>query len=137
MVKLLAGAFVVLAVTSVLLYPLCHQVFRCGCRTMWGGAADHCNVNAKEGPHCPWCDDVRLGAFGYLATLGLQAAVFAVGRWRRVSIASSTLAAVVALPVAVLLAGGVTWLLTDYPHLVVKDARDRLGVPAGPVRTVR
>jgi hypothetical protein len=133
--KVLAGALVVLAVTSVLLYPLCHQVFRCGCRTMWGGAADHCNVNETEGPHCPWCESPRLGAFGFLMTLGLQASVFAVARWRRVSVPSATLAAVVALPPAVLVSGGASWLATDYPHFVVKDARERLGVAPGPVRT--
>ncbi len=134
--KVAAAALVVLAVTSVLLHPLCHQVFRCGCRTMWGGAADHCNVNAKEGPHCPWCDDARLGAFGFLSTLGLQAAVFAAARWRRVSISSAMLAALVALPAAVLVSGAATWLATDYPHFVVKGFRASLGVPPGPVRTV-
>jgi hypothetical protein len=136
-VKAAAGAVVVLLVTSVFLYPLCHQVFRCGCGTMWGGAAEHCNVHAKEGPHCPWCDDLRLGAFGFSLTLGLQAAVFAAARRKQVSIAEATLASVLALPPAFLVSGGVSWLATDYPHFVVKDARGKLGVPAGPVRTVR
>ena len=136
MVKVVVGALVVLAVTSVFLYPLCHQVFRCGCRTMWGGAAARCNVHASEGPHCPWCDNAPLGAFGFLATLGLQAAVFAGARWRRASIGSATLAAVVALPAAVLVSGAATWLATDYPHFIVKGARTSLGMPPGPVRTV-
>jgi hypothetical protein len=136
-VKVVAAAVVILAVTSVLLYPLCHQVFRCGCETMWGGAADHCNVHAKEGPHCPWCENARLGTFGFSLTLAVQGAVFAIGRWRRLSVGPATLAALVVLPLAVLVSGGASWLATDYPHFLVKGARARLGIPAGPIRTVR
>jgi hypothetical protein len=136
-VKVAAAALVVLAVTIVFLNPLCHQLFRCGCGTMWAGGGDHCNVHAKAGPHCPWCDDLRVGTFGYVLMLGLQAAVFALARRKQVSIAGATLASVLALPVAGLVSGGASWLATDYPHFVVKDARARLGVPAGPIQTVR
>jgi hypothetical protein len=136
-VKVATAVLVVLVVTSVFLHPFCHQIFRCGCRTLWGGPTDHCNVNAKVGPHCPWCDDLRLGTFGYLLTVVLQAAAFAVARRRPVSIIAATMVAVVALPLAMLVAGGASWLVTDYPHFVMEDARGRLGVPPGPVRTVR
>jgi hypothetical protein len=136
-VKLAAAALVVLAVTSVMLYPLCHQVFRCGCETMWGAAGDHCNIRAKQGEHCPWCEDLRLGALGFGLTLALQAGAFVLVRSRTASLGSATIGALVALPLAVLVAAAVCWLVTDYPHLVAKDARSRLGIPAGPIRTVR
>jgi hypothetical protein len=136
-VKTAAAALVVLAVTIVFRYPLCHQVFRCGCETMWGGAAEHCNVHAKAGEHCPWCDDRRLGTLGFALTLAAQATAFALVRSRERSVGAATIAAVAALPLAVLLSGGVCWLATDYPHFVVKDARARLGIPPGPIRTVR
>ena len=41
-------------------------------------------------------------------------------------------AALVALPAAAVLAGFLTWLPTDYPHFLAKDARPRLGLPSGP-----
>jgi hypothetical protein len=136
-VKTAAAAILILAVTSVLLYPLCHLVFRCGCETMWGGAGDHCNIHAKQGPHCPWCEDRALGTFGFVLTLGLQAAAFAFVRSRRRLVGAATLTAVAALPLAIFVAGGASWLATDYPHFVVEGMRDRLGVPPGPIRTVR
>jgi hypothetical protein len=136
-VKVAAAVIVVVAVTSVFLYPLCHMVFRCGCETMWGGAGERCNIHAKAGEHCPWCEDPLLGRTGFVFILALQAAAFVLARSRKLSVPAATLAAVAMLPVAVLLSGGASWLATDYPHFLVKDARTRLGVPAGPIRTVR
>jgi hypothetical protein len=81
------------------------------------------------------CDHLPLGALGFALTLVGQAAVFTRVRARRRSVGAATLAAVAALPLAFLLSGGVSWLATDYPHFVVKDARSRLGIPAGPIRT--
>ncbi len=135
--KTAAAALAILAVTSVLLYPLCHQVFRCGCETMWGGAGDHCNIHAKEGPHCPWCESRALGNLGFVLILGLQAAAFAFVRSKKKPVGTATLAALAALPLAVLVAGGVSWLATDYPHFVVEGMRERIGIPPGPIRTVR
>jgi hypothetical protein len=136
-VKVAAAAVVIVAVTSVFLYPLCHVVFRCGCETMWGGAAEHCNVHAKAGEHCPWCEDPLLGSIGFVLILALQGTAFALARSRKLSVPAATLAAVAALPVAVLLSGSASFLATDYPHFLLEDARTRLGVPAGPIRTVR
>ena len=135
--KLAASALALLLVTGVFLYPLCDSMFLCGCETMWGGAATHCNVHATHGAHCPWCDHLGLGAFGLLLTLAGQGAVFALVRRRRGSVLAATLVAVIALPPAVLLSAGVSWLVTDYPHFLVENARGRLGVPAGPLATVR
>jgi hypothetical protein len=34
------------------------------------------------------------------------------------------------------LTGALVFLATDYPHFLVEGARERLGLPAGPFRTV-
>ena len=46
-----------------------------------------------------------------------------------------TIVAIAALPLAALLAGALTFLLTDYPHFLLHDARARTGIPEGPVTT--
>ena len=135
--KRVLGAFAILVATSVFLYPLCHVVFRCGCETMWGGAATNCNVHAKQGAHCPWCDHRTLGTVGFLLTLAGQGAVFTVVLVKKRSVAAATALAVTALPLAVVFSAGVCWLATDYPHFLVENARAKLGVPAGPLVTVR
>ena len=48
-----------------------------------------------------------------------------------------TMLVLVVLPLAFVLSAGVCWLATDYPHFLVEDARGRLGIPAGPLVTVR
>lgn len=115
------------------MYPLCGALFRCGCVALWSGAAERCNVHAGHGPHCPWCEHPALGAAGFGLTVAAQSLAFSLARRRGASAAASTAAAVAALPLAVLLAGGATWLVTDYPHFVVEDARQRLGLPPGPI----
>lgn len=115
------------------MYPLCGALFRCGCVGPWSGAAERCNVHAGHGPHCPWCEHVSLGAAGFGLTLAGQWLAFGLARRRGASAAAATAAAVAALPLAALLAGGATWLVTDYPHFLVPDARDRLGLPPGPI----
>jgi hypothetical protein len=92
-------------VPAVFTYPLCGWLFRCGCVSLWGGAADHCNVHLAQAFHCPWCEHPGLGALGF------------------------------ALLFAALLAGGLTFLLTDYPHFLVTGARERIGLPPGPIGT--
>lgn len=134
---LAAGALVILIVTSLLLYPLCNALFLCGCGPMWGSAAAHCNVHADHGAHCPWCEHSALGAFGFVFTLAVQGVVFVLARWGRRSVLAATLLALVALPLATGVSAGVSWLATDYPHFLVKDARARMGIPAGPLATVR
>jgi hypothetical protein len=131
------AAAVVVAVTSVFLYPLCHVVFRCGCETMWAGAAERCNVHAKTGEHCPWCEDPLLGGTGFVFILALQATAFVLARSRKLSVPAATFAGVAVLPVAVLLSGTASFLATDYPYFVWKDARARFGIPVGPIRTIR
>jgi len=133
--RVLAGLAV--AASAVLFFhPLCNAMFRCGCAPAWSGAAEHCNVRAPAGAHCPWCEHRGLGTLGFALTLAGQGLVLRLAR-RRVSVAAATLLAVLALPLAAVLSGSLAWLATDYPHFLLKDARARLGVPAGPLATVR
>jgi hypothetical protein len=67
---------------------LCDLIFDCGCRSLWAGAADHCNVHDPATPSCPWCTSGRWGLYLPMgAILGAQAiALLAPGRlavrWR-------------------------------------------------------
>ena len=109
------------AVAGVFAYPLCASIFRCGCVTLWGGAADHCNVHLPGAFHCPWCEQLGLGALGFALMLAGQTLAFALARRQGGSVRASTLWGVAALPLAALLAGGLTFLLTDYPHFGPND----------------
>lgn len=53
---------VALVLSSVLFINLCNLVYQCGCKSLWDGADEHCNVHAKHGRHCPFCSH---GNFGY------------------------------------------------------------------------
>jgi len=69
-------------------------------------------------------------------TIGGQGLAFFLVRRRRGSIGLCALAAVGALPITLLASGAAAWLPTDYPHFVLENARERLGVPKGPIRCV-
>jgi hypothetical protein len=120
---------------ALLKYSLCGWIFRCGCVSLWGGAAEHCNVHLARTFHCPWCEHPGLGALGFALMFAGQALAFALLRRRGGSLRASTLRAVAALPLAALLAGGLTFLLSDYPHFLVLGARERIGLPPGPIGT--
>lgn len=126
---------IVATLTGVLTYPLCGALFRCGCVSVWAGAADHCNVHAAAGPHCPWCESAALGAMGFVLMVAAQAGAWQLARRRGAAPLASTIVAIAALPLAALLAGALTFLLTDYPHFLLHDARARTGIPEGPVTT--
>ncbi len=123
----------VLASTATLHLPLCGALFRCGCVTPWTGGSDHCNIHAAQGPHCPWCAHPGVGTAGFGLTLASPVAAYLLVRRRGASLKTSTFAAAAAVPLAALLSGGATWLATDYPHFLARDARARLGLPAGPL----
>jgi hypothetical protein len=124
------------ALTGVLYVPLCHVLHLCGCAPLWADADAHCNVRAAQGAHCPWCEHWGLGAAALGVTLAGQAAVFGAvdRRTRRPALAGA--AAALALFPLLSLAAALTWLPTDYPHFLVRDARDRIGLPSGPIRCV-
>lgn len=61
------------AVMAVLFTDWCAVVFECGCRSIWNGAAEFCNIHAAAPPHCPWCAHPLLGgATAFFAALGGQ-----------------------------------------------------------------
>lgn len=126
----------VLAITAVALYPLCAILHRCGCRAPGQGGAAACNVRNESGPHCPWCEHPALGGAATLGTVGAQGLVFRALRRSGRSARTAGLGAILALPPAVVLAGALAWLPTDYPHFLGEDTRSRWGVPNGPIRSV-
>ncbi len=131
------GLFLALAaVTGVALLPLCGVLHRCGCRAPWAGGESLCNVRNAVGPHCPWCEHRALGGLAAAGTIGGQGLAFLLVRRRGGSAGRCALAAAGVLPLSLLASGGAAWLLTDYPHFVVENARERLGVPKGPLRCV-
>ena len=123
----------VLASTATLHLPLCGALFRCGCVTPWTGGSDHCNIHAAQGPHCPWCAHTGVGTAGFALTLASPVAAYVLVRRRGASLRAATLAAVAVVPLGALLAGAATWVATDYPHFLARDARARLGLPPGPL----
>ncbi len=55
------------AFTSVFFINFCAAVFRCGCHSLWAGAAAACNIHAAGQHHCPWC--AHNPALAYLAMI--------------------------------------------------------------------
>jgi hypothetical protein len=51
----LAGFGIACAATCILFLNFCNWVFRCGCASLWSGAADHCNIHMNGVHHCPFC----------------------------------------------------------------------------------
>ena len=132
------GALVALfALAAAALYPFCSLAFRCGCVAMGLGGDVHCNVHRPVGPHCPWCEHAWLGTAGLVLTLLAQATFYLSVFRRSRSELTAGFAALLAFPVAALLAAFLTWLPTDYPHFLGLDARSRVGLPDGPVRCLR
>ncbi len=123
----------VAALTAILLGPVCGLLHRCGC-TAWGGEAG-CNVHQAQGPHCPWCEHRALGATAAALVLGGQLLVFRLTK-RRTRPAVAVIAAIAALAPISVLAGALVWLPTDYPHFLALRARERLGLPEGPISCI-
>lgn len=124
------------AVTAVLFLPLCGVLHRCGCQAPWSGGDAHCNVHRPQGAHCPWCEHRVLGGAALVLVPGSQLLVYRVARRRQ----SPTLAcgvAILSLPFVSVGLAAFLWLPTDYPHFLAREARARLGLPAGPIPCVR
>ena len=129
-----AALAAVLLVSFALFLPLCAVAHRCGCTWPWAGAEARCNVHAPAGPHCPWCEHPALGVAAAIGICGGQALVFRRLRRRGWSEAAAGLGAAASFVVVAPLVTALAWAPTDYPHLFLRDARARLGLPAGPVR---
>lgn len=71
------GAAATIAVTGILFVDLCDLLFDCGCRSLWAGLAEDCNIHHALGRHCPWCEHSLAGgmvAFG--GVVGAQASLW-------------------------------------------------------------
>jgi hypothetical protein len=51
----LAAALLLLALAAASLHGVCDWMYRCGCRPVWAGGTQSCNIHQPEVPHCPWC----------------------------------------------------------------------------------
>ena len=91
-------------VTGLFMVNLCDLVFDCGCRSLWAGAADHCNIHDATAAHCPWCS---VGFSGYMAVYFAIAAPQALLSLypRRRSWSSRLFTALLTFPVAGALIG--------------------------------
>ena len=73
------------AVTCIFFIDVCGWMFDCGCRSLWAGAAEACNIHGP-GRHCPFC---TRGVIGYGAILALvcapQLAASLQTQWGRVT----------------------------------------------------
>lgn len=123
----------VLLASAIAYMPFCDLAHRCGCTWPFAGADARCNVHAASGPHCPWCEHWALGAASALAIGGGQVLVFRRLRRRSFSVMASALLAAASFVVIAPVATTLLWIPTDYPHLFQRDAREGLGLPAGPL----
>ena len=63
-----------LGVTFCFFIQYCDLLFDCGCRALWAGRADNCNIHNAAPPHCPWClDDGAYGRWAHAAIVIAQA----------------------------------------------------------------
>ena len=97
---------------SLFFIDFCNLVFQCGCRSLWAGAADHCNIHMAGAPHCPWCSSAVLGDTAFAAILVAQAVVaFWPGSW---SWMMRLLAAIAAFPIVGAVAAVISGWMSGY-----------------------
>ena len=108
----LACLGVAVAITQVFFIQYCDLLFDCGCRALWAGAAEYCNIHQASPPHCPWC--LHDGSFGQWAfgLVSFTQAVIAIwpgrlGMLRAVSV-------LLAFPVVGAVAGLAMGIATGY-----------------------
>ncbi len=124
-----ASTFASVVLSIVFLTPACGLLFRCGCKTLWEGAEKLCSINIGPPPPCPWCDNLAVGALGAAFAVAPVVAPLAARKKRELP---------PWLPLALiapgyLFAGLMTFLLTSYPHFLVRGLRATLSLPAGPL----
>jgi len=105
--------FAAAIVTSVLFINFCNLVYQCGCKSLWAGAAEHCNIHNPQSRHCPWCNIGTLGSAGiYAGILAVQALV--VFRWRGIGWWPRAIFALLAFPVTGAIFAFITGLAQGY-----------------------
>ncbi len=124
-----ASTLVSVVLSFVFLTPACGLLFRCGCKTLWEGAEKLCSINVGPPPPCPWCDSLALGAMGAAFAIAPVVTPWTVRKRRALP---SWLPFALIVP-GYLLAGLMTFVLTPYPHFLVRGLRATIGLPAGPL----
>jgi hypothetical protein len=71
---------VALALTAVTFHPVCDLVFDCGCRWVFAGGADHCDIRVPGPPDCPPCANWGIGAVFGAVLLGGWLVLLRLGR---------------------------------------------------------
>ena len=99
-------------VAYVFFIDWCDFIFDCGCRSLWAGAAEHCNIKNASPPHCPWC--IERGRYGSAAFGAVVVAQAGPAFWPDPLTRSRILLVFLAFPAAGALAGLLTGLYTGY-----------------------
>lgn len=61
------------ATSTIFFIDFCNLVYRCGCKSLWNGAAEACNIHSQGTHHCPWCSIGNSGALAvWLTVVGAQ-----------------------------------------------------------------
>ncbi len=124
-----ASTLVSVVLSIVFLTPACGLLFRCGCKTLWAGAEKMCSINIGPPPPCPWCENLGLGMMGSALAILPVVIPWAAAGQRRLPVWTPF---ALILP-GYLFAGLITFLLTAYPHFLIKGLRGMMGLPAGPL----
>src|SRR5216683_7971872 len=100
-------------ITSIFIINFCAWIFRCGCHSLWAGAAETCNIHHAVGKHCPWCSYGNAGfALAFALILVPQ---FAISFWpRRLGWKPRLTLAIAAFPVMGALVAGVYGVVSGY-----------------------
>ena len=101
-----------IGIAHVFFIQYCDFLFDCGCRPLWAGAAEHCNVLAAMPPHCPWC--VEGGASGWIAFGLIVATQAGLALWPSRFGRGRLAALFLAFPVVGAVAGAVAGLSQGY-----------------------
>jgi len=102
----------VLAVAQVFFVQYCDLLFDCGCRALWAGADEACNIHNPAPPHCPWC--LNGGTYGQWSFGAIVIAQALISMWPGRFGTTRALSALLAFPVIGAVAGIAAGLATGY-----------------------
>lgn len=91
------AVFVVAAtVSSVFFIDFCNLIYACGCKSLWAGAAESCNIHTHGAKHCPFC---AIGTVGSYSVWGVIVVVQGLVAFSRLDFVSTLLGSLAAFPV--------------------------------------
>ena len=101
-----------LGITNVFFIQYCDLLFDCGCRALWAGRAEYCNIHNAAPPHCPWCLDG--GSYGRWTHVSIVVASVGLAFWPGRFGAVRAVSVFLAFPVVGALGGLLAGLATGY-----------------------